>query len=488
MWSIVIFLFSIFTLPIQVYQTCDIKFDRLDAMNITRYIYEEDIFNITGELQHCPSSLIIRNISIANPYLRRLSILNVSFFIETNRIHLTGLARLVGFAPITLELYFKHQDTSNRRYFNNCALKSTEQCSTLKYRHGFYVLTEKITVAVKRRQTVIDTLFTVVVLFLVTFGTLCIGCDLEYEQLINNFRRPIPLLIGLGCQIIYLPLLAKGLTKMFQLNKSTSLGLLSTAGSPGGGSSNIYTALLYGDVDLSVIMTFISTVLAFGTFPFWVWSLGHDYIDFDKIKFPWWNMFLSLMTLFLPAMVGVLLRRYRPVLAFRIGRYLNPIAVGYLVFILTFGVYINMYIFYIINWKEIFVCCFLPWFGFIGGAIISLVILRDRKKIIAICIETGIQNTAVAIFFLRLTFPQPESDIALANPILVSMAIPIPFLLLVLTRAILKRFNLLDKCFPKTNQKTTNEIISDKPEKLVIKELLEEQEQQECLTSDKNSV
>ena len=96
----------------------------------------------------------------------------------------------------------------------------------------------------------------------------------------------------------------------------------------GGGASNIYTALLAGDVDLSVTMTFFSTTCSFGTFPFWLWLLGKNHIDFNKIIFPWWSMLLSLLTLFVPALTGFLLRRYRPVLAHRIGRYLNPIAVG----------------------------------------------------------------------------------------------------------------------------------------------------------------
>jgi len=72
---------------------------------------------------------------------------------------------------------------------------------------------------------------------------------------------------------------------------------------------------------------------------------------------------------------------------------------------------------------------FLPWFSFIGGAIVLLIGIRDRKKTIAICIETGIQKTAVAIFFLRLIFPQPEWDVALANSI--------RFLVLVITRSIM---------------------------------------------------
>jgi len=125
-------------------------------------------------------------------------------------------------------------------------------------------------------------------------------------------------------------------------------------------------------------------------------------------------------------------------------------------------------------------CCFLPWFGFIGGAIISLIGVRDKKKTIAICIETGIQNTAVAIFFLRLTFDQPESDVALANPILVSMATPIPFLVLVLTRSIMRRFACCRKFLPKKTME--NGTKKETPEKALIKELLEETKNEEQQT------
>ena len=138
-----------------------------------------------------------------------------------------------------------------------------------------------------------------------------------------------------------------------------------------------------------------------------------------------------------------------------------------------------MYIFYIVDLKVILASCFLPWFGFMGGAILSLIGVRDKKKNIAICIETGVQNTAVAIIFLRLTFPQPEADIALANPLLVSMAIPVPFLVLFLTRSCCERFAFLQKCFPKQRAAKTvaNGDDIDKPEKAIAKELLDEQTQ-----------
>lgn len=124
-----------------------------------------------------------------------------------------------------------------------------------------------------------------------------------------------------------------------------------------------------------------------------------------------------------------------------------------------------MFIFYIIDYKTVMACCFLPWFGFIGGALLSFIGVRDRKKTIAICIETGIHNTAVSIFFLRLSFPQPEADLALATPILVSIAIPIPFLVLFISKSCFSRFPWCKKFFTKPKPKK-----NESPEEVLMKE------------------
>ena len=125
-----------------------------------------------------------------------------------------------------------------------------------------------------------------------------------------------------------------------------------------------------------------------------------------------------------------------------------------------------------------------------GGAILSLVGVRDKKKNIAICIETGIQNTAVAILFLRLTFPHPEADIALANPILVSMAIPIPFLVLAVSKCFLGKFSCFQKLFPQKNDEKSveNGTKMETMEKAIAQELLEEKEHEETAQIDKTIV
>ncbi|VEL18402.1 unnamed protein product [Protopolystoma xenopodis] len=46
------------------------------------------------------------------------------------------------------------------------------------------------------------------------------------------------------------------------IQKEFGFGLLTIGCSPGGGGSNIWTLLLGGDINLSMVMTFISSVTA----------------------------------------------------------------------------------------------------------------------------------------------------------------------------------------------------------------------------------
>jgi solute carrier family 10 (sodium/bile acid cotransporter), member 3/5 len=49
-------------------------------------------------------------------------------------------------------------------------------------------------------------------------------------------------------------------------NAALQLGLFVTGCSPGGGASNMWTYVLGGNLNLSITMTCLSTLAAFGTF------------------------------------------------------------------------------------------------------------------------------------------------------------------------------------------------------------------------------
>ena len=53
----------------------------------------------------------------------------------------------------------------------------------------------------------------------------------------------------------------------------------------------------------------------------------------------------------------------------------------------------------------------LPWIGFAFGCSLARLTRRAPADVIAIAIETGVQNTGMAIFILWFTLDQPLGDL-----------------------------------------------------------------------------
>jgi sodium/bile acid cotransporter 3/5 len=54
-------------------------------------------------------------------------------------------------------------------------------------------------------------------------------------------------------------------------------------------------------------------------------------------------------------------RHYRPTWAATVRRALRPLIVFIIVYIMTFGVYANMYMFYLMTWRMLAAGLLLPW-------------------------------------------------------------------------------------------------------------------------------
>ena len=98
------------------------------------------------------------------------------------------------------------------------------------------------------------------------------------QCLINN---PDKLLKPLCLKtIIYIQESWKNIKKLFLFYYR--LGLFVLGCSPGGNGSNFWTLLLNGDINLSITMTFVSTIAALGMMPFWIYTLG-PYVSEDDL-------------------------------------------------------------------------------------------------------------------------------------------------------------------------------------------------------------
>ncbi|RWS08981.1 P3 protein-like protein [Dinothrombium tinctorium] len=195
--------------------------------------------------------------------------------------------------------------------------------------------------------------------------------------------------------------------------------------SPGGTGSNFWTLLFNGDVNLSVTMTLFSTIAALGMMPLWLFLVGGYVTDDPNFVVPYQNMIISLLGLTIPIAIGLLIQRYKPNLAEISKKILRPFTVILLIIVITGGIYINFYIFQLFEWIIFVAGACVAWGGYLCGAVIAALFQLPRKQVIAVSIETALQNPGVAFVLLQTSLPQPDSDLA-AIPIVGQMLVTGP--------------------------------------------------------------
>lgn len=70
----------------------------------------------------------------------------------------------------------------------------------------------------------------------------------------------------------------------------------------------------------------------------------------------------------------------------------------------------------------------LPWSGYILAFSIAKLCGREHPDVLAIAVETGIQNTGIAIGLLKTTLLQPAGDLTVVVPVAVAVMTPFPLL------------------------------------------------------------
>ena len=160
-----------------------------------------------------------------------------------------------------------------------------------------------------------------------------------------------------------------------------------------------------------------------------------------------------------------------------------------IIFILVCGIWSQFFMIKLIDWKIAVVGFSLPWLGFAFGCLFSKLCRRERKDIIAIAIETGIQNTGMAIFMLWFTLDHPAGDLAAVVPVAVATLTPFPLLFALVYYNLKRRFcpseEMGEEMIDKTSEKDQEVKVS-----LVTDTLKEEKKEMlengKCLEAEKD--
>merc|ERR1712156_141020 len=95
---------------------------------------------------------------------------------------------------------------------------------------------------------------------------------------------------------------------------------------------------------MSITMTFMSTIMALAFMPIWIFLLGPFIVD-DSLVIPFSQLITSLVSLILPTALGMWIRWKWSKSARILDKIIVPFTLLTVLFILTAGVYINLFIF-----------------------------------------------------------------------------------------------------------------------------------------------
>lgn len=166
-----------------------------------------------------------------------------------------------------------------------------------------------------------------IVLPILTILMFDLGLTLEGKDFLLVFKRVKSVLAGMIGQLVVLPLLAWCIAQAMGLDPFFTIGLVLIACCPGGSSSNIFSMLAKGDVALSVSLTAVSSIVTLFTVPLilqWVTaSVGESY----GITLPVGNLLAqNLLTMLLPILLGIGVRRWSKSVAAKIEKVLSKCA------------------------------------------------------------------------------------------------------------------------------------------------------------------
>lgn len=227
------------------------------------------------------------------------------------------------------------------------------------------------------------------------------GMSLRADAFLHLLRKPKPALLGLVAQMVALPAIAMSIIHFVPLAQPVALGLLLLSACPGGIPSNIVAFVVKADVELSVSLTAVNSLLMILSMPL-ILYLGGLLLSEQALAGVTVPAGIIIKQLFvvtvLPVLAGMAVGHYFPAFAAVCDKPVRRFSLALLV-VLVITLLAGQYRFFINNIFQ--VGALLVVFMLLTmstGALLAWLARLPGAQTQTIIIEVGMQNTVVAMY------------------------------------------------------------------------------------------
>ncbi|XP_069478227.1 sodium/bile acid cotransporter 5 [Ambystoma mexicanum] len=273
----------------------------------------------------------------------------------------------------------------------------------------------------------------VLILPLILLNKCAFGCKIELETLRSLWRKPLPMVLGATVQFVFMPLWGFLLTRMMQLPQALSLGFVLTCTCPGGGGGYLYALLLEGDITLAISMTCSLTMLSLVMMPLNAFVYGRGLGLTASLHIPFLKMMVTLLSIATPISVGIIVKRRTPICAQYLERVIRPLTFLIVVLGIYLGFQVGSQFLAGVHADVLLIALLIPAFGLLLGYCFSARLFKLPFPICkTVAIESGVQNSFLALAIIQLSFPEAEANVMSVAPFLVALGAAGEMLLVVL--------------------------------------------------------
>lgn len=164
-----------------------------------------------------------------------------------------------------------------------------------------------------------------------------------------------------------------------------------------------------------------------GMLPLWVYTLGVTFVhQGTQLNVPFTQIASALAVIIIPLFLGLLIKFKFERVAKITVKIIKPVSIIAVIILISIGMYTNRHIFFLFSPKIVFAGCLLPYIGYTLGGFAAFLSRQSWTRIKTIAIETGLQNTGIAIVLLMYSFPSPDGELAAVAAIASALMTPLP--------------------------------------------------------------
>ncbi|XP_020367651.1 sodium/bile acid cotransporter 4 [Rhincodon typus] len=234
-----------------------------------------------------------------------------------------------------------------------------------------------------------------------------LGCTVQVRQLGHHLRSPVAPLLAAASQFVIMPLVAFLLALAFSLGEVAATAVLLCGCCPGGNLSNILSVLVHGDMNLSIIMTISSTLLALLLMPLCLWIYSRAWINTPVVQLmPFGAIILTLCGTLIPIGLGVFIRyRYNRAADFLLKISLWSLMVTLILLFILTGTLLGPDLLATIPASVYIVALLMPLAGYVAGYGLGTLFNLPPNCKRTVSLGTGCQNVQLCTAILKLAFP-----------------------------------------------------------------------------------